>query len=106
MVMCLIPVAVAMNTIENIFNSGDSARDKFRDAIVFMVFAALISSLSLVYLVKRIHWLLVEKDEELRKRSLLTGEDFIKNHDDSQDKGRRDEIKEVEEEHKEDDHGI
>lgn len=46
---------------------------------MFMVLLFLLGAVSLLYLVKRIHWLLIEKDDELRYRSLKVGDDVMKN---------------------------
>lgn len=55
----------------------DPAKLKFRDILFFMVFFALMGAGSLLYLVRRINWLLIEKDEELRYRSMKVGDNDI-----------------------------
>jgi|LauGreDrversion4_2_1035121.scaffolds.fasta_scaffold834373_2 hypothetical protein len=42
-----------------------------------MIFFFLIGTGSLFYLVKRINWLLIEKDDELRYRSMKLGDDDV-----------------------------
>lgn len=82
MCFCLVPIAVSLTLVDEFFESKDE-KEKLFSVIVFMVFFTMISSFSLIYLTRRVHWLLIEKDEELRFRSLRVGsEDVIKEHRD------------------------
>ena len=71
-------------------------------SIIFMVIMSLIGIASLAYIVKRIFWLLIEKDEELRYRSLKVGDEVLKsdgnqNHDDDDNQivEERDDLKKL-----------
>ena len=44
----------------------------------FIIFNFILSVLCLLYVVKRINWLLIEKEEELCYRSLKIGEEVLK----------------------------
>lgn len=82
LVLCLIPIAVAVSVIENLAQLPGSepenpAKMKFTDILFFMIVFALLSVVSLMYLVRRINWLLIEKDEELRYRSMKIGDNDI-----------------------------
>lgn len=80
LVLCLVPVAIAVNLIENLKpddGSENPAKVKFVDLLFFMIVFALLGVVSLLYLVKRINWLLVEKDEELRYRSMKIGDNDV-----------------------------
>ncbi|TNV77349.1 hypothetical protein FGO68_gene7993 [Halteria grandinella] len=82
LVLCLVPILIAVNLIENLKPDTDSdsenpAQIKFTDLLLFMLVFALLSVISLLYLVKRINWLLIEKDEELRYRSMKIGDDDV-----------------------------
>ena len=43
----------------------------------FMISMFLLSVICLLYVVKRINWLLIEKEEELRYRALKVGEEVL-----------------------------
>lgn len=80
--MCLIPIVVAIDLIQDIIIfDKDAPQIKLRDVLAFMGFFALIAIISLVYIVKRIMWLLNEKDDELRYRSMKVGEEILKKED-------------------------
>lgn len=77
--LCLIPVAVAMNMIANVITDHeDIPAVKLRDSLIFMIFFSILGAVSLLYLVRRILWLLNEKDDELRYRSMKVGEEVLK----------------------------
>jgi uncharacterized membrane protein len=57
--ICLIPISLAIK-------DQNSEEKRLTNHILFMVFLFLLGVGSLMYLVKRIHWLLVEIEEELR----------------------------------------
>lgn len=64
---CAIPILIAQIKI-------DTEGHSIFGALVFFM-AVAIGSLS--YAVRRINWLLIEKDEELRYRSLRIGEEIV-----------------------------
>jgi hypothetical protein len=61
----------------NVDDGGKAPRFKLEGLISFMIFFFLIGTGSLLYLVKRINWLLIEKDDELRYRSMKLGDDDV-----------------------------
>ena len=67
---CYIPIVISSASLKN---------DKqFGIHIGFIIFNFLLSVLCLLYVVKRINWLLIEKEEELCYRSLKLGEEVLK----------------------------
>lgn len=72
----VIPLAVA-----NIRGSDD---EKYGSAVVIAVFT-LFGSVSLGYALRRIMWLLEEKDEEMRFRSLKVGEEVLQDFENEGD---------------------
>ena len=77
--LCLIPVLLSVYFIEKLHDDDAPilpTEVKFRDILVFMIFFILLGAGSLIYLVRRINWLLVEKDDELRYRSIKIGEEI------------------------------
>ncbi len=70
--LCLIPISVAIN------HDNQLKGQKMFRHIAFMVFIFFLGAGSLKYLVKRINWLLIDKEDELCYRSLKAGEDVLK----------------------------
>ena len=68
--LCYIPIVISSKSLRN---------DKqFMMHLCFIIFNFLLSVLCLLYVVKRINWLLIEKEEELCYRSLKIGEEVLK----------------------------
>jgi hypothetical protein len=71
LVLCLIPIAISISEIEK--DKLDKSWISLPQHLTFMIFFFILAAVSLMYLVRRIYWLLLEKDEELRYRSLKVG---------------------------------
>ena len=78
---CLIPISVAIKDQNEDF---DITGNRLANHIVFIAFFFLLGAGSLMYLVRRINWLLKEIEEELRYNANRTDADEVfrdENHD-------------------------
>jgi hypothetical protein len=78
---CLIPISVAIKDQNEDF---DITGNRLTNHIVFIIFFFLLGAGSLLYLVRRINWLLKEIEEELRYNANRTDADEVfrdENHD-------------------------
>jgi hypothetical protein len=67
---CYIPIVISSASLSN--------NKQFDMHLGFIIFNFMLSVLCLLYVVKRINWLLIEKEEELCYRSLKIGEEVLK----------------------------
>ena len=69
--ICLVPVIIAQGMLNKNADDDDKKEDqqKFRSLLAFTIALVILGSVSLMYLVRRIHWLLILKDIELRHQS-------------------------------------
>ncbi len=70
---CYIPIVISSAS-----QNYESGNKQFIIHLGFIIFNFLLSALCLLYVVKRINWLLIEKEEELCYRSLKIGEEVLK----------------------------
>jgi cytoskeletal protein RodZ len=83
--LSLVPILIAVSLIKDQEPDGNAPEFKFKGTLIFVLFLILIAIISLLYLVKRIHWLLVQKDIELRHHSTKSNhEDLSVKLDESQ----------------------
>lgn len=79
------PILIALSLIISNKQDGDAPEFKFNGIFFFSLFLIFIGVVSLMYLLKRIHWLLVQKDIELRHHSTKSNhEDLNVKLDESQ----------------------
>jgi hypothetical protein len=71
---CLIPISVAIKDQKEDF---DITGNRLTNHVIFMIFFFLLGAGSLSYLVRRIHWLLIEIEEELRYNANRTDADEV-----------------------------